>query len=104
MSNTVILGITSLFLALMWYLEIRSTNALKKQLREEREKKFNEQVKTYKRKFKFINIENAGDNDTLNRLVKQMEDDGYTYSYEDSLDNGVLAFRKLIEVKSGFKD
>ena len=46
----------------------------------------------------------AGDNDTLNRLVKQMEDDGYTYSYEDSLDNGVLAFKKLIELKSGFKD
>ena len=104
MSNTVILGITSLFLALMWYLEIRSTNALKKQLREEREKKFNEQVKTYERHFKFINIENAGDNDTLNRLVKQMEDDGYKYSYEDTLDNGILAFVKLVEVKSGFKD
>lgn len=42
MSNTVILGITSLFLALMWYLEIRSTNALKKQLREERDKKWDE--------------------------------------------------------------
>ena len=104
MSNTVILGITSLFLALMWYLEIRSTNALKKQLREEREKKLNEQVKTYERHFKFINIENAGDNDTLNRLVKQMEDDGYKYSCEDILDNGVLAFVKLVEVKPGFKD
>ena len=68
---------------------------------------YEEQMKQYTRYRKtvtFINIENAGDNDTLNRLVKQMEDDGYTYSYEDSLDNGVLAFKKLIEVKSGFKD
>ena len=104
MSNTVILGITSLFLALMWYLEIRSTNALKKQLREEREKKFNEQVKTYERHFKFINIENAGDNDTLNRMVAKFEEEGYKYSYEDTLDNGVLAFVKLEEVKGKFTD
>ena len=104
MNPTIILGATSLLLAFLWYMEIRTTNQLKKQLSEEREERFKESVKTYKRKYKFINIENAGDNDTLNRLVKQMEDDGYTYSYEDSLDNGVLAFKKLIEVKSGFKD
>ena len=104
MSNTAILGVVAMLMALLWYLEIRTTIKLKKQLSEEREERFKERVKTYKRKFKFINIENAGDNDTLNRLVKQMEDDGYTYSYEDSLDNGVLAFKKLIEVKSGFKD
>ena len=77
MSNTVILGITSLFLALMWYLEIRSTNALKKQLREEREKKFNEQVKTYERHFKFINIENAGDNRTMNDTAQKYHDEGF---------------------------
>ena len=104
MSNTAILGVVAMLMALLWYLEIRTTIKLKKQLSEEREERFKESVKTYKRKFKFINIENAGDNDTLNRLVKQMEDDGYTYSYEDSLDNGVLAFKKHIEVKSGFKD
>ena len=105
MSNTVILAITSLFLALMWYLEIRSTRSLKKELREERDRKFEEQIRIrYDRHYKFINIENAGDNDTLNRLVKQMEDDGYKYSYEDTLDNGILAFVKLVEVKPGFKD
>lgn len=104
MSNTAILGVVAMLMALLWFLETRTTIQLKKQLSEEREERFKESVKTYKCKFKFINIENAGDNDTLNRLVKQMEDDGYTYSYEDSLDNGVLAFKKLIEVKSGFKD
>lgn len=60
--------------------------------------------KLYRRKYKYMVIENAGDNDTLNRLVKQMEDDGYKYSYEDTLDNGILAFVKLVEVKPGFKD
>ena len=99
MSNTVILGITSLFLALMWYLEIRSTNALKKQLREEREERFNEQVKTYERHFKFINVENAGDNDTLNRMVAKLEEEGYKYSYDESPENGILAFIKREEVK-----
>ena len=103
MSNTVILGITSLFLALMWYLEIRSTNALKKQLREEREKKFNEQVKTYERHFKFINIENAGDNDTLNRTAEKYHDEGYDLDREKSTDR-LLVFVKSEEVKGKYAD
>ena len=98
MSNTVILGITSLFLALMWYLEIRSTNALKKQLREEREKKFNEQVKTYERHFKFINIENAGDNATLNSVAENYYDHGFDLDREKSTDR-LLVFAKHEEVK-----
>jgi len=99
MSNTVILAITSLFLALMWYLEIRSTRSLKKELREERERKFEEVIKIrYERHYKFINIENAGDNDTLNRTAEKYHDDGYDLDREKSTDR-LLVFVKREEVK-----
>lgn len=99
MSNTVILAITSLFLALMWYLEIRSTRSLKKELREERERKFEEKIKIrYERRYKFINIENVGDNDTLNRTAEKYREEGYNLDREKSTDR-LLVFVKLEEVK-----
>jgi hypothetical protein len=99
MSNTVILAITSLFLALMWYLEIRSTRSLKKELREERDRKFEEQIRIrYDRHYKFINIENAGDNDTLNRTAEKYHEEGYDLDREKSTDR-LLVFVKSEEVK-----
>ena len=99
MSNTVILAITSLFLALMWYLEIRSTRSLKKELREERERKFEEAIKIrYERQYKFINIENAGDNGTLNDTAQKYHDEGYDLDREKSTDR-LLVFVKREEVK-----
>jgi hypothetical protein len=99
MSNTVILAITSLFLALMWYLEIRSTRSLKKELREERDRKFEEQIRIrYDRHYKFINIENAGDNDTLNRTAEKYHEEGYDLDREKSTDQ-LLVFVKSEEVK-----
>ena len=99
MSNTVILGITSLFLALMWYLEIRSTNALKKQLREERDKKWDELTrKVYRRRYIFVNIENAGDNRTMNDTAQKYHDEGYDLDREKSTDR-LLVFVKSEEVK-----
>ena len=101
MSNTVILAITSLFLALMWYLEIRSTRSLKKELREEREREFEEVIKIrYERHYKFINIENAGDNDTLNRTAEKYHKEGYNLDREKSTDR-LLVFVIMEEVKEG---
>ena len=99
MSNTVILAITSLFLALMWYLEIRSTRSLKKELQEERDRKFEEQIRIrYERHYKFINIENAGDNDTLNRTAEKYREEGYNLDREKSTDR-LLVFVIMEEVK-----
>ena len=101
MSNTAILAITSLFLALMWYLEIRSTRSLKKELRDERERKFEDQIIIrYERHYKFINIENAGDNDTLNRTAEKYHEEGYNLDREKSTDR-LLVFVIREEVKEG---
>ena len=98
MSNTAILGVVAMLMALLWYLEIRTTNKLKKQLSEEREERFKESVKTYKCKFKFINIENAGDNSTLNRTAEMYHNEGYNLDREKSTDR-LLVFVKREEVK-----
>lgn len=104
MSNEVILGIVSIIFALMWCLEIRSTNALKKQLREERDKKWDELTrKTYRRRYIFMVIENAGDNRTMNDTAQKYHDDGYDLDREKSTDR-LLVFVKSVEVKPGFKD
>ena len=86
-------------MALMWYLEIRSTRSLKKELREERERKFEEQIRIrYERHYKFINIENAGDNDTLNRTAEKYHEEGYNLDREKSTDR-LLVFVIMKEVK-----
>ena len=86
-------------MALMWYLEIRSTRSLKKELREERDRKFEEQIRIrYDRHYKFINIENAGDNDTLNRAAEKYHEEGYDLDREKSTDR-LLVFVKREEVK-----
>jgi hypothetical protein len=83
----------------MWYLEIRSTRSLKKELREERESKFEEVIKIrYERHYKFINIEDAGDNDTLNHTAEKYHDEGYDLDREKSTDR-LLVFVKREEVK-----
>ena len=100
---TLACAIMAITISLQW----RRIKQQEKLISDFNEKGFREVLgygKVYRRRYIFVNIENAGDNDTLNRLVKQMEDDGYKYSYEDTLDNGILAFVKLVEVKPGFKD
>lgn len=88
-------------MALMWYLEIRSTNALKKQLREEREEKWGELIrKKYRPRYIFVNIENAGDNGTLNRLAENYYNNGFDLDREKSTDR-LLVFVKREEIKEG---
>ena len=88
-------------MTLMWYLEIRSTRSLKKELRDERERKFEDQIIIrYERHYKFINIENAGDNDTLNRTAEKYHEEGYNLDREKSTDR-LLVFVIMEEVKEG---
>ena len=49
---------------------------------------------------RFIVIENAGDNATLNRTVEQYKKDGYEYDSQNSTDR-LLVFAKHEEIKEG---
>lgn len=54
--------------------------------------------KTYRRIYKYINIENAGDNATLNRTAEMYQNEGYGIDREMSTDR-LLVFVKSEEVK-----
>ena len=57
-----------------------------------------EKVKRYRRRYTFVNIENAGDNGTLNRTAETYYDAGYDLDREKSTDR-LLVFVKMEEVK-----
>ena len=55
--------------------------------------------KVYRRRYKYINIENAGDNDTLNRTAEKYHEEGYDLDRDKSTDR-LLVFVKSEEVES----
>ena len=56
--------------------------------------------KVYRRKYKYMVIENAGDNGTLNSTADKYHDEGYDLDREKSTDR-LLVFVKSEEVKEG---
>ena len=64
-------------------------------------KKYSEYMgfgKTYRTLRRFIVIDNAGDNGTLNRTVEMYQNDGYGYDITKSTDR-LLVFCKSEEIK-----
>ena len=59
--------------------------------------------KVYRRNYKYMVIENAGDNGTLNNTAQKYHDDGYDLDREKSTDR-LLVFVKSEEVKGKFID
>ena len=59
--------------------------------------------KVYRRRYKYINIENAGDNRALNYTTETYHDQGYDLDREKSTDR-LLVFVKNEEVKEKFTD
>jgi hypothetical protein len=58
--------------------------------------------KIFSTRRRFIVIENAGDNATLNRTVEQYKEDGYEYDSQNSTDR-LLVFAKHEEIKEDEK-
>ena len=54
--------------------------------------------KVYRRKYKYMVIENAGDNRTMNDTAQKYHDEGYDLDREKSTDR-LLVFVKSEEVK-----
>ena len=59
--------------------------------------------KVYRRRYIFVNIENAGDNGTLNSVAENYYDHGFDLDREKSTDR-LLVFVKSEEVKPKFID
>ena len=59
--------------------------------------------KVYRRKYKYMVIENAGDNRTMNDTAQKYHDEGFDLDREKSTDR-LLVFVKSEEVKGKFID
>ena len=82
-------------------LQHRKNKRLTERLEEINEKGFREVMgygKVYRRRYIFVNIENAGDNSTLNMVANNYYDSGYDLDREKSTDR-LLVFVKSEEVK-----
>lgn len=88
-------------MALRISLQRRRIKRQEKLISDFKEKGFREVIgygKVYRRRYVFINIENAGDNSTLNRTAEKYHDEGYDLDREKSTDR-LLVFVKREEVK-----
>lgn len=59
--------------------------------------------KVYRRRYIFVNIENAGDNSTLNMVAENYYNNGFDLDREKTTDR-LLVFVKSEEVKGKFTD
>ena len=94
---TLACAIMALTISLQW----RRIKQQEKLIRDFNEKGWQEVAgigKVYRRRYIFVNIENAGDNGTLNRLAENYYDNGYDLDREKSSDR-LLVFVKNEEVK-----
>ena len=82
-------------------LQWRRIKQQEKSISDSNEKGFREVMgygKVYRRKYRYINIENTGDNGTLNRTAEKYHEEGYDLDREKSTDR-LLVFVKSEEVK-----
>lgn len=97
----ILMTIACAILILTEILQRRTNKRLTEQLEEINEKGWREAHgfgKLYRRRYIFVNIENAGDNGTLNSVAENYYDHGFDLDREKSTDR-LLVFVKSEEVK-----
>ena len=99
---TLACAIMAITISLQW----RRIKQQEKLISDFNEKGFREVMgygKVYRRKYIFVNIENAGDNRTMNDTAQKYHDEGFDLDREKSTDR-LLVFVKSEEVKGKFID
>ena len=94
---TLACAIMAITISLQW----RRIKQQENLIRDFNEKGFSEVMgygKVYRRKYKYMVIENAGDNRTMNDTAQKYHDEGYDLDREKSTDR-LLVFVKSEEVK-----
>ena len=99
----IMMTIACAILILTEILQHRKNKRLTERLEEINEKGWQKVAgigKVYRRRYIFVNIVNAGDNATLNRVAENYYDNGFDLDREKSTDR-LLVFVKSEEVKEG---
>ena len=97
----IMMTIACAILILTEILQYRKNKRLTERLEEINEKGWQEIAgvgKVYRRRYIFVNIENAGDNATLNTVAENYYDNGFDLDREKTTDR-LLVFVKSEEVK-----
>ena len=87
-----------LIVAILQQRRIKELNKKYNDLYDEGFQKYSGFGKVYRRKYKYMVIENAGDNRTMNDTAQKYYDEGYNLDREKSTDR-LLVFVKSEEVK-----
>ena len=101
MVQFIFMTIAFVIMLIVALIQQRTNKRLSKQLKEIEVKGWREVHgfgKVYNTFRRFIVIENAGDNATLNRTVEKYKEDGYEYDSQNSTDR-LLVFAKHEEIK-----
>ena len=99
----IMMTIACAILILTEILQHRRNKRLTERLEEINERGWQEVAgigKVYRNRYKYMVIENVGDNGTLNRTAEQYHDEGFDLDREKSTDR-LLVFVKSEEVKEG---
>ena len=102
----ILMTLACVIMAITISLQWRRIKRQKKLISDFNEKGFREVMgygKVYRRRYIFVNIENAGDNGTLNRLAENYYDHGFDLDREKSTDR-LLVFVKREGVKGKYID
>ena len=106
MVQFIFMTIAFVIMLIVAIIQNRTIKRLEKTNEELLNKKYSEYMgfgKVYRRKYKYLVIENAGDNRTLNNTAQKYHDEGYDLDREKSTDR-LLVFVKSEEVKGRFTD
>ena len=101
MVQFIFMTIAFVIMLIVALIQQRTNKRLSNQLQEINEKGWRECMgygKVYRTLRRFIVIENAGDNSTLNKTVETYREDGYEYDSQKSTDR-LLVFYKHEEIK-----
>lgn len=97
----IFMTIAFVIMLIVTIIQKRTIKRLNEEKEEINEKGWNEIIgigKVYRHRYKYINIENAGDNSTLNRTAEMYHNEGYDLDRQKSTDR-LLVFVKSEEVK-----
>ena len=92
-----------LIVAILQQRRIKELNEKYRNLYDEGFQKYMGFGKVYRRRYKYMVIENAGDNRTMNDTAEKYHDEGFDLDREKSTDR-LLVFVKSEEVKGKFID
>ena len=106
MVQFIFMTIAFVIMLIVAIIQNRTIKRLEKTNEELWNKKYSEYMglgKAYRRKYKYMVIENAGDNRTMNDTAQKYHDEGFDLDREKSTDR-LLVFVKSEEVKGKFID